>query len=221
VNTDKSLIDLLKEEYLSQLTGVVPLSRLALSLICLVVVVKSKEVRFTGVTQSLLDTRLRMFGDMEYGIFSAVTIRDLIVALAMVFTGFVLHVLARNGLFAVLKRQIRLSQIVADMSAKSAETEKASMQGYVLAKRSESESAKWGKRISSLSSASECAMTLSVAFCFAAFVGSGLDIAVAALSFLLAVMIELRSFVVFLRSYLPHAAHLRGQLGTLGDVPLP
>jgi len=92
---------------------------------------------------------------------------------------------------------------------------------YFALKRSESEAANWGRKTSSLSLMSESALTLCLVFMYAGWFGDLIDYSVGAVLFVFAILALARSFIVFLKHYLPHTMHIKGLLGQGSEVKLP
>jgi hypothetical protein len=221
VSSTASPADIIKDEYLAQLRGVFPLSRALALLVCTLIAFTARDFQYKSVSESILNMRLASFASVADGLFGSVTVQDVVVGLILVLVGAALNLAIREALVARMKKQLRLADITAAMSRKSLETRGDSVQGYLSTKRAERESAKWAKKIASLSSGSQFAAALAVGFAFAAYFGNAIDAGVAVVCAGVVVALQVRSLLIFLRSYLPHAVHLRGQLGLDGDVRLP
>ncbi len=212
---------MIKDEYLAQLRGIFPLSRALALLVCTLIAFTARDFPYKSVSESILNMRLASFVNEADGLFGSATVQDVVVGLLLVLMGAALNLAMREALLARMKKQLRLPDITAAMSRRSSETRGDSVQGYLSTKRAERESAKWGRKISSLSSGSQLAAALAAGFAFAAYFGNAIDAGVAVVCFGAAVALQVRSLLIFLRSYLPNAVHLRGQLGLGGDVRLP
>lgn len=221
MSSTESPMDAIKDEYLAQLRGVFPLSRALALLVCTLIAFTARDFQYKSVSESILNMRVASFVSVTDGLFGSVTVQDVVVGLLLVLVGAALNHTIREALLAGMKKRLRLPDIAAAMSRRSSETRGDSLQGYLSTKRSERESAKWGRQISSLSSGSQLLAALAAGFAFAAYFGNAIDAGVAVVCVGAAVALQVRSLLIFLRRYLPHAVHLRGQLGLDGDVRLP
>jgi len=221
VSTDIQEIELLKQEYLSQIRGVFPLYRAALLFIAVVIIVAVQDSHFKSVTEGLLNLKLRLLTDLDKGFFAAITVGDVLVAVAILLGGTLLHRFERWLFFTVIKKRLKLDVIAKKMSEKSAQLKDNTIANYFALKRSETEAKSWSKKISSLSLRSESAVSLSLTFIYAGYFGNLIDYGVAFVFFLYAFFALSQSFIVFLKSYLPHATHMKGLLGLGGDITLP
>lgn len=221
MSADKSDIDLLKEEYLSQIRGLFPLHRVALMFTALVVVITVQDFKFRSVSESLLNLQLRSFFDLDHGFFSSINVQDALMAISVLFGGVLLQRLIRRLFFVWVRKSLKLDEISQKLKGNSAQTKESSIAGYLAFKRAEGEAKTWAKKIASLSLVSESAATLFLTFLYAGHFGNLLDYVVAVVFFICTLFALARSFIVFLKKYLPHAVHLRGVLGIGGKVTLP
>jgi hypothetical protein len=214
-------LEALKEEYLAQISGVFPLYRATLLFIALVVVVAVQDFKFKSVSESLLHLPLRSFADLDEGFFAAVTVQDGLLAIGLLLLGAILHRFLRTLFFARLKKVLSLDAVAKEMNEKSTESKDETITSYFALRRSESQAKEWGRRISSLALISESAFTLFLTFLYAGYFGNLVDYAVGLGFLVLAVLALARSFMVFLKKYLPHTMHVKGLLGLNGGVALP
>lgn len=221
MSSDHQEIELLKEEYLSQIRGAFPLYRAVLLFVALVIIVAVQNSKFKSVTEGLLNLRLRLFADLDKGFFASITVQDALIAVGMLLVGASLHRLVRWLFFVWIKKRLRLDEITRKMNEKSAQAKGGTVDNYFALKRSESEAKIWSKKVASLSLISESAATLFITFVYAGFFGNVIDFGVAFACLLYAIFALALSFIVFLKNYLPHATHTRGLLGLSSDVALP
>ncbi len=221
MSKDPSELDALKEEYLSQIRGLFPLYRAALLFVCLTVVIAVQNPKLKSVSESVLNLQLRSFADLDKGFFSAVTVQDAIAAIGFLVLGTAVHRAIRWLFFVWLRKNLSLDEVAKAMNAKSAASKDGTIASYFALKKSESEATNWGRKTSSLSLLSESALTLCLVFIYAGWFGNLIDYSVAVVFFLFAILALSRSFIVFLKNYLPHAMHIKGLLGQGGEVKLP
>lgn len=218
---DHSELEALREEYLSQIRGLFPLYRATLLFISLVVVVAVQNSKFKSVTEGLLHLQLRSFADFDKGFFAAVTVQDALVAVVLLLLGAMMHRLIRWLFFIWLRKNLKLDEVANAMNDKSAATRDGTIASYFALKKSEGEATNWGKKISVLSLTSESASTLCLVFLCAGYFGNLIDFSVAFFFFACALLAQARSFIVFLKHYLPHTMHIKGLLGQGSEVKLP
>lgn len=216
-----SELEALREEYLSQIRGLFPLYRAALLFVALVVVVAVQNSTFKSVSEGLLHLQLRTLADVNKGFFSEVTVQDALMAIGLLVLGTMMHRLIRWLFFLWLRKNLKLDQIAKAMNDKSAAATDGTIAGYFALKRSETEATNWGKRVSGLSLMSESALTLFLVFIYAGYFGSLIDYGVGFAFFVCALLAQARSFIVFLKHYLPHTMHIKGFLGQGGEVKFP
>ncbi|MDD2721077.1 MAG: hypothetical protein PHH47_07210 [Gallionella sp.] len=221
MSKDSSGLDSLKEEYLSQIRGLFPLYRAALLVVALVIVVAVQNSKFKSVSEGLLHLQLRTLADFDKGFFSTLTVQDVLIAVGILLLGVMLHRLVRWLFFLWLRKRLKLDDVAKAMSEKSAASSDRTIVSYFALKKSENEATNWGKKVSGLSLMSESILTLSLVFIYAGCFGNLIDFGVALVLFVCALLAAARSFIVFLRYYLPHTAHIRGFLGQGNEVKLP
>lgn len=221
MSTDHQEVELLKQEYLSQIRGVFPLYRAVLLFVALVIVVSVQDSKFKSVTEGLLNLKLRLFTDLDKGFFAAITVQDVLVSVAMLLGGALLHQFLRWLFFMMIKKRLNLGEITKKMNEKSWQLKDSTIANYFALKRSETEAKSWGKKIASLSLISESAVTLTLMFIYAGYFGNFIDYGMAFVFFLYAFFALSQSFIVFLKNYLPHTIHMKGLLGLGGDITLP
>jgi hypothetical protein len=221
VSKDRSELDALKEEYLSQIRGLFPLYRAALLFLALVIVVAVQNSKFKSVSEGLLHLEFRLIADLDKGFFAAVTVQDALTAIVLVVLGTTMHRLIQWLFFLWLRKNLKLEEIAKAMNDKSASARDGTIAGYFALKRSEKEASNWGKKVSGLSLMSESASTLFLVFMYAGYFGNLIDYCVSFVFFICALLVQARSFIVFLRHYLPHTMHIKGFLGQGGEVQLP
>lgn len=221
MSTDHLEAEELKQEYLSQIRGVFPLYRTTLLFIALVVVIAVQDSKFKSVFEGLLHLQLRSFTDLDKGFFASVTVQDALIAIALLLFGAMLHRLLRWLFFAWIKKRLSLDTIAKEMNDRSKGSKDGTIASYFALKRSESEAKNWGKKISSLSLVSESAVTLFLIFSYAGYFGNFIDYIIGLGFFVCAVLVLARSFIVFLKNYLPHTMHVKGLLRLGGGVMLP
>jgi len=221
VSTDHNELDALKEEYLSQIRGLFPLYRATLLFVALAIVVAVQSSKFKSVSEGLLHLQLRSFADLDNGFFVAVTVQDALIAIGFLMLGTMMHRLFRWLFFLWLRKNLRLDAIAKAMNDKSAASKDGTIASYFALKRSESEASNWGKKVSALSLMSESALTLFLVFIYAGYFGNLIDYSVGFVFFVCALLAQARSFIVFLKHYLPHTMHIKGLLGQGGEVKLP
>ena len=214
-------LEALREEYLSQIRGLFPLHRATLLLIALVIVVAVQNNTFKSVSEGLLNLKLRAFADLEKGFFAAVTVQEALIAIGLLVLGAMMHRLIQMVIFLWLRRNLNLDEVARKMNAKSASSMDGTIAGYFALKRSEKEASNWSKKISGLSLISESAIVLFLVFIYAGYFGNIIDYGVGLVFFVGALIAQARSYVVFLRHYLPHTMHIRGVLGQGSEVELP
>lgn len=221
MSEDKTAIDQLKEEYLLQIKGLIPLHRVALFFITLVVVVSVQNLHYESVIESLLNLRVHSFFDITFGFFSDLKIKEALIAGSIILSGIFLQRFIRWGFFAWVKRKLSLGDVEKQMGASSKLHQKGSMADYLAFKRSESEAKKWAGKIAYLSSMSESATVLFTTFMFASYFGNFIDLILAIIFLICALLALAKSITSFLRKYLPHAVHMNSFLGIGGKVTLP
>lgn len=221
MSNDKSELEALREEYLSQIQGLFPLYRVSLLFFALVVVVGVQDVKCKSVLEGLLRLSLRTFTDFEKGFFSTVTVLDALIAVVILLLGTIVHRLSRWLLFLWLRKNLKIDEVAKAMNDKSSASSDRTIASYFALKKSEREASNWGKKVSGLSLMSESALTLCLVFIYAGYFGNLIDFAVAVVFFAYALFAQGRSFIVFLKQYLPHAMHIRGLLGQRSEVELP
>lgn len=221
MSKDHSELDALKEEYLSQIRGLFPLYRVALLLVALSIVVAVQKSAYKSVSEGLLHLPLRSFTDFDKGFFAAVTVQDALIAVGLLLLGTMMHRLVRWLFFMWLRKNLKLDEVAKAMNDKSAASRDGTIASYFALKRSENEATNWGKKVSGLSLTSESALTLCLVFLYAGYFGNLIDFSVAFVFFAGALLAQARSFIVFLKHYLPHTMHIKGLLGQGGEVKLP
>lgn len=221
MSKDHSELDALKEEYLSQIRGLFPLYRATLLFVALVIAVAVQNSKFKSVSEGLLHLQLRSFANLDNGFFAAVTVQDALIAIGFLLLGTMMHRLFRGLFFLWLRKNLKLDVIAKAMSDRSAASTDGTITSYFALKRSESEASNWGKKVSALSLMSESALTLFFLFIYAGYFGNLIDYSVGFVFFVCALLAQARSFVVFLKHYLPHTMHIKGLLGQGSEVKLP
>lgn len=221
MSKDHNELDALKEEYLSQIRGLFPLYRATLLFIALVIVVAVQNSVFKSVSEGLLHIQLRSFADFDKGFFVAVTVLDALIAIGLVALGTMMHRLIRWLFFLWLRKNLKLDEVAKAMNDKSAASSDGTIASYFALKRSESEASNWGKKVSGLSLTSESAITLCLVFIYAGYFGNLIDHSVGFAFFICALLAQARSFIVFLKHYLPHTMHIKGLLHQGSEVKLP
>lgn len=221
MSKDQGEIEALREEYLSQIRGLFPLYRATLLFVALAIVVAIQKSNYKSVSEGLLHLKLRSFTDFDKGFFAAVTVQDVLIALGMLLLGTVMHRLIRWLFFMWLRKNLKLDEVAKAMNEKSSASRDGTIASYFALKRSESEATNWGKKVSVLALMSESALTLSLIFLCAGFFGNLIDFSVALVFFVYALLAQARSFIVFLKHYLPHTMHIKGLLGQGDEVKLP
>lgn len=221
MSKDHSELEALKEEYLSQIRGLFPLYRATLLFISLVIALAVQNSKYKSVSEGLLHLQLRSFADFDNGFFAAVTVEDALIAIGLLMLGTMTHRLIRWLFFLWLRKNLKLDQVAKAMNDKSATFSDGTIASYFALKKSESEAINWGKKVSGLSLMSESAMTLCLVFIFAGYFGNLVDFSVAIIFFVCALLAQARSFIVFLKHYLPHTMHIKGLLGQGSEVKLP
>lgn len=216
-----SELEALREEYLSQIQGLFPLYRAILLFIALVVVVAVQNPKFNSVSEGIMRIQLRSFIDLDKGFFAAISVQDALAAVGLLALGAMIHRLLRWMFFLWLRKNLNLDEVARAMNDKSADSEDGTVASYFALKRSESEAANWAKKVSGLSMASESALTLCLVFIYAGYFGNFIDYSVGFAFLVCAPLAQARSFVVFLRHYLPHTMHIKGLLGQGSEVKLP
>lgn len=216
-----SELEALREEYLSQIRGLFPLYRASLLFVALVIVVAAQNSKFKSVSEGLMHTQLRSFADLDKGFFSTLTVQDALIAVGMLLLGTMLHRLIRWLFFLWLRKNLRLDEVAKAMSEKSSASRDGTISSYFALKKYESAATNWGKKVSGLSLMSESALTLCLIFIFAWYFGNLIDFSVAFVFFVCALFAQVRSFIVFLKHYLPHTMHMKGLLGQGSEVELP
>ena len=221
MSEDHSELEALKEEYISQIRGLFPLYRATLVFVSLVVVVAVQNFKYKSVSEGLLHIQLRSFSDFNKGFFAAVTVQDALIAIGLLVLGTIMHRLIRWLFFWWLRKNLNLDQVAKAMNDKSAASSDGTIASYFALKKSESEATNWGKKVSRLSLMSESVMTLCLVFTCAGYFGNLVDFSIAIVFFVCAVFAQARSFIVFLKHYLPHTMHIKGLLGQGSEVKLP
>jgi hypothetical protein len=221
VNKEHSELEALKEEYLSQMRGLFPLYRAVLLFVALVIVLAVKNSTHKSVSEGLLHLQLRSFADFENGFFVAVSVQDALIATGLIVLGMMIHRLIRWLFFLWLRKNLKLDDVAKAMNDKSTISGGRTIDSYFALKKSESEATSWGKKVSGLSLTSESAFTLSLVFIYAGYFGNIIDFSVAFVFFVCALLAQARSFIVFLKHYLPHTMHIKGLLGQGSEVKLP
>ena len=221
MSKDHSELDALREEYLSQIRGLFPLYRASLLFVALAVVVAAKNSKFKSVSEGLLHLQIRTFTDLNKGFFSTLTVRDVLMAAGMLLLGTMLHRLIRGLFFLWLRKNLKLDEVAKTMIGKSSVASDGTIASYFALKKSESEASNWSKKISGLSLISESALTLCFIFIYAGYFGNLIDFGVAFVFFISALLTLVRSFIVFLKHYMPHMMHIKGLLGQGSEVKLP
>lgn len=216
-----SELDALKEEYLSQIRGFFPLYRAVLLFISLIIVIAAQNPQTKSVSEWALSLELRSFADLDKGFFATVTVQDALTAIGFLILGTAAHRVIRWLFFLWLRKKLNLEEIAKRMNAKSEASKDGTIVSYFALKKSESEAAIWGRKTSSLSLMSESALTLCLVFIYAGWFGNLIDVSIGAVLFVFAILALARSFIVFLRHYLPHTMHIKGLLGQSGEVKFP
>jgi hypothetical protein len=216
-----SELDALKEEYLSQIRGIFPLYRAAVLFVALVIVVAVQNSKFKSVSEGLLHLQLRSFADLKDGFFATISVQDALIAIGFLVLGTVMHRGFRWLFFKWLRNNLRLDAITKAMNDKSAASKDGTIVSYFALKRSESEASGWAKKVSALSLMSESALTLFLVFIYAGYFGNLIDYSVGVVFLVCALLAQARSFIVFLRHYLPHTMHVKGHAGQGSEVNLP
>lgn len=219
----KDLIEFesLKEEYLSQIRGLFPLHRAALLFVALLIVVGVQNAEFTSVSEGLMQIQLRLFADFDNGFFAAATVQDALTAIGLLVLGTMMHRLSRWLFFLWLRKNLKLDEVAKAMNDKSSASRDGTIASYFALKQSESAATNWGKKVSRLSLMSESALTLCLVFIYAGYFGNLIDFSVAFVFYVCALFAQARSFIVFLKHYLPHTMHMKGLLGQGSEVELP
>lgn len=220
---NKELIEFesIKEEYLSQIRGLFPLHRAALFFVALLIVVGVQNSEFKSVSEGLLHIRLRSFADFDKGFFAAATVQDALTVIGLLVLGTMIHRLIRWLFFRWLSKNLKLEEVAKAMNDKSSASRDGTIASYFALKKSESAATNWGKKVSGLSLMGESALTLCLIFIFAGYFGNLIDFSAAFVFFVCALFAQARSFVVFLKRYLPHTMHMKGLLGQGSEVELP
>ncbi len=221
MSKDHSELEELRDEYLSQIRGLFPLYRATLLFIALVVVVAVQHSKYKSVTEGLLHLRLRSFVDFDKGYFAAVTVQDALIAVGLLLLGTISHRLIRWLFFMWLRKHLKLDDVAKAMNDKSASSRDGTIASYFALKKSEREATSWGKKVSGLSLTSESASTLCLIFLCAGYFGNLIDFSIAFAFLACGLLAQARSFMVFLKHYLPHTMHIKGLLGQGSEVKLP
>lgn len=221
MSKDHSELDALREEYLSQIRGLFPLYRATLLFVALIIVVAVQNSKFKSVSEGLLHVQLRSFADFDKGFFAVVTVQDALLAIGLLVLGTLMHRLIRWLFFLWLRKNLKVDEVAKAMNDKSVAASDGTIASYFALKKSESEASNWGKKVSGLSLTSESAITLCLVFIYAGYFGNLIDHSVGFAFFICALLAQARSFIVFLKYYLPHTMHIKGLLGQGSEVKLP
>lgn len=221
MSKDHSELEALREEYLSQIRGLFPLYRASLLFVALSIVVAVQKSNYKSVSEGLLHLQLRAFADFDKGFFAAVTVQDALIAVGLLLLGTMMHRLIRWLFFMWLRKNLKLDEVAKAMNDKSAAYRDGTIASYFALKRSEGEATNWGKKVSGLSLTSESASALCLVFLCAGYFGNLVDFSVAFVFFACALLAQAKSFIVFLKHYLPHTMHIKGLLGQGSEVKLP
>lgn len=221
MNKDLIEFDSLKDEYLSQIRGLFPLHRAALLFVALLTAVGVQKSEFKSVSEGLIHIQLRSFADFDKGFFAAATLQDALTAIGLLVLGTMMHRLSRWLFFQWLRKNLKIDEVSKAMNDKSSASKDGTIASYFALKKAESAATNWGKRVSGLTLMSESALTLCLVFIFAGFFGNLIDFSVAFVFFVFALFAQARSFIVFLKHYLPHTMHMKGLLGQGSEVELP
>lgn len=221
MSTSNLEIEVLKEEYLSQIKGVFPFYRLLLLFVAMVVVIAVQDAKFKSVSEGLLHLQLRSFADLDKGFFSSITVQDALIAIAILALGVLLHRLIRWLSFAWMKKNLSLDKVAKQMNERSMGSKDGTIVSYFALKRAESQADMWGRNVSLFSLMSESAVTLFLVFFYAGFFGNLIDYSVSFGFLVFAISALARSFIVFLKYYLPHTMHAKGLSGGGGNIALP
>lgn len=212
----------LKQEYLSQLRGIFPLYRAALLFVALVVVALTKTSTQPNASARIVELEMRHILDFDGGLLSSTTVRDVLVAIAMLVVGIFVQRALRLSLFAWVKKHLSLETVAKNMRDQSAHSRTGNVASYFALKKAEADAKLWGRRVGSMALASEAAATLCLIFLYAAWILGGLlDVGVAIVFLVCGGLALAQSFLLFLRRYLPHAMHHKGLAGVHGDLKLP
>jgi hypothetical protein len=221
VRKEQNELDALKEEYLSQLRGLFPLYRVALFFVALVIVIAVQNLSSNSIILGLLRVEVRLFADFDQGYFATVIVQDILVAMGLLILGSVIHKLFRWLAFIWLRKSLKLDGIAKSMTEKSAALHEKMIPGYFALRKSEANARNWGNKVSAWSLISESALMLSVLLVYAGYFGNFTDYTIGFAAFLCALLAQAKSFIVFLKHYLPHAMHIKGLMGQSSDIKLP
>ena len=214
-------IELLKQEYLTQIRGVFPLHRLILLIIMIMIAVAAQNTSFPSIIEGIINLEIRYIVDLGAGFFMSIKVLDILIAISMLISGTISHRILRWILLIWIKRTLKIEKIAKNMSQKSAKLINGSIADYFELKRSENEARVWSAKISRLSLMSESSMALFISFLYAGYYGNITDYIISIIFLLCSFFALYRSFISFLREYLPHSMHLKGLLGQRIDINFP
>lgn len=216
-----SPIEILQQEYLSQIRKALPLHRVIAFLVVIAMVVQSKNSANKSLTEGLLKSSVKSFFDIDDGYFSTLIVQDGLLALAILVLGYLLHMLLLRLAFTAMKKHLKLDNVMKELAIKTSSASDNSVLTYLSIKRSELEASTFKNKISYLSSVSEAGASLSILFAYATYYGNVVDAAIGAACLMISIYLQREALLVFLKNYLPHHAHIQGILGASNKAELP
>lgn len=221
MSKDDSFVEVLQQEYLSQIRKALPLHRLLVFFVAIAMIVQTRASGYKSVTEGLLKSSVKSFFSIDDGYFSTLVVQDTVLALAILVLGYLLHMLLLRFIFTSIKKYLKLDQVMQKLAVKSEGASGNTIYAYLSLKRSELEARKFKNKISHLSSISEIAASISILFAYATYYGNVIDASISAACFIFSIYIQRKALLVFLQNYLPHNAHIQGMLGINSKAELP